>query len=341
MKLSVVIPMYNAEKYIGKCLESILNQKLNHEEYEIIVVNDGSSDNSLNVVVEKSNQYKNIRVFTVPNGGQGKARNYGVVQAKGKYIYFVDADDYIAFNSLHKCLEEAEIEEDLDMLFFNIRVTDREDEFESLPQYDSKSSKVYDGITYFSENILNNSPCHFFIRKKFIEENNLKFVEGRYLEDGLFLVDCIIKAKKVKFCNVDVYRYVHRPGSTTRNKSLSHKIKMIQDFYLAVEHLNNIYIKSQKENLPKNFLTRLETRRDSYTFFMQIRMIKARVGYKFAKQVIEKLENINCYKYKRFRGDYHGLKLTILWYLLNRKWLFILLCGLNGKNAKAILNKLG
>ena len=93
MKVSVIVPVYNVEKYIKKCLNSLVNQTL--DEVEIVVVNDGSPDNSQKIIDEYTKKYKNIKSYVKKNGGLSDARNYGIKKATGKYISFVDSDDYI------------------------------------------------------------------------------------------------------------------------------------------------------------------------------------------------------------------------------------------------------
>lgn len=95
MKLSIIVPMYNVEQYIEKCLKSLLNQDLSRDDYEILIINDGSKDRSKHIVNEYMKNNKNIRMINQKNGGQSKARNTGIDNAKGEYLFFVDSDDYI------------------------------------------------------------------------------------------------------------------------------------------------------------------------------------------------------------------------------------------------------
>ena len=325
IKLSIVVPMYNSEKYIGNCLNSLLNQEIPSKNYEIIVVNDGSTDNGEQIVRDYQSKNDNIKVVTVKNGGQSYARNIGIDSANGDYIFFVDSDDYISYNSISKVLEKT-IKNNLDMMFFDLKRV--EDNSKIKGDYNNDNEvKIIDGIEYFANNNVNNGPWHFFISKKFIEKNNLKFVEGRFCEDGMFLISCIFAAKRVSKCNTDIYRYVVRKNSTTTKKSKEHLIKMIDDFMYAINYINDFYKIAVKNNYPDQFLCRLKSRRNSYIFFMQIRMIKHKVGFKYANEILKRLEDINCYKYKRMKkSEYGDLKTTIIWLILNNKLLFCSLC---------------
>ena len=325
MKLSIVVPMYNSEKYIGKCLESLVSQEISNQEYEIIVINDGSTDGSKDIVKNYINKYKNIRIISVENGGQSKARNIGIDNAKGEYIFFVDSDDYISKNSLKRLLDRS-IEYKLDMMFFDLKQVDDENEVDCKYNMDN-GLEIKDGIQYFADNNVNNGPWHYLISRNFVIENNLRFIEGKFCEDGMFLISSIFEAKRVSYSKVDVYRYVMRSNSTTSQKSKEHLIKMVDDFMFAIDYINNYYNKAIKNNYSSKFIQRLESRRNSYIYFMQIRMIKAKVGRRYAKQIIKKLKKIDCYKYKRMsKSEYTDFKTTLIWSILNLRFLFCFLC---------------
>ena len=104
MRLSIIIPMYNASQHIERCINSIYHQGLNVNEFEVIVINDGSTDNSLEIVKDYFTSYKNIRFFSQKNSGQGAARNLGIKHATGEYILFLDSDDFLLPQSINKIL---------------------------------------------------------------------------------------------------------------------------------------------------------------------------------------------------------------------------------------------
>jgi glycosyltransferase involved in cell wall biosynthesis len=96
IKLSFILPVYNVEKYLKNCLDSLYRQELSMDEFEVICVNDGSTDKSLDILEEYQRRYPNFRVKSIPNSGQSKARNVGIDMARGTYLEFVDSDDYLA-----------------------------------------------------------------------------------------------------------------------------------------------------------------------------------------------------------------------------------------------------
>lgn len=325
MKLSIIVPMYNAERYIGTCLESLITQEISNEEYEIVVINDGSTDNSRDIVNEYIEQYKNIRIISVENGGQSKARNIGIDNAQGEYLFFVDSDDYISRNSLKNVLNKS-IKNKLDMMFFDLKqVTD---ESSADCEYDNNNIlEIKNGIEYFADNNVNNGPWHYLISSNFIKKNNLRFIEDKFCEDGMFLISSIFEAERVAYSKVDIYRYVMRSNSTTTQKNKDHLLKMVDDFMFAINYINDYYNKAINHNYSKKFIKRLESRRNSYIYFMQIRMIKAKVGKKYAKEIIKELKKIDCYKYKRMsKSEYSDFKTTLIWSILNSRVLFCFLC---------------
>lgn len=118
IKLSIIVPVYNVAELIKKCVDSLLCQDIPSEEYEILLINDGSTDNSLQIIENLARKHSNIKVYSKPNGGQSSARNWGLRHALGKYIWFVDSDDFIETNVLGKVLGKVE-KDSLDVLCFS------------------------------------------------------------------------------------------------------------------------------------------------------------------------------------------------------------------------------
>lgn len=326
MKLSIIIPAYNVEKYITTCLESLVCQDLKEEDYEIIIINDGSKDNTLSVINDfiKKNENKNIKIINIDNSGVSIARNKGIAIAQGDYLFFVDSDDYVAFNTLDKVLLDLDKSE-LDMIFFDIkRVTSNDI---TVSEYNSDIENVLDGLTYFTTYNVNNGPWHYFINRKFLLNNSLKFYESRLCEDGIFLIDCLSSAQRVAHKPIDIYRYVVRQSSITTTKDKNYMIKMIDDFMFAVDCYNKHYITFRKSGYSKDLIDKLESRRNSYIFFMQARMIKAGIGYKKASSMLDDLSDKYCYPYKRMsKKDYSSKKITMLHNLFNNKIIFLICC---------------
>ena len=151
MKYSVIIPVYNVEKYINRCLKSVISQ--NYDDLEIIVIDNGSTDRSGSICDSYANEYANISVYHIENHGVGSARNFGLSKARGEFIYFVDSDDYLVGNLFAEF--EDKLESDLDLLVFSYynsfeqEMTERNRTKKSLPY--SGSYDKYDFSKIFTD----------------------------------------------------------------------------------------------------------------------------------------------------------------------------------------------
>ncbi|MFT0202650.1 glycosyltransferase [Bacteroides thetaiotaomicron] len=201
IKVSVVIPVYNTEKYVREAVESIMNQTL--RELEIIIINDGSTDNSLQVVEELAAADSRIQVYSQANQGGSVARNAGIARAYGKYIYFMDSDDLLEKETIDLCYRKCE-EEQLDFVFFDAE-TFIDGNVENAPALSYKHTgkledKVYTGIEAFKIQLDNNeftpSPCLSFIRCSFLKEHHILFYPGIIHEDQLFTVTLYLQAER-------------------------------------------------------------------------------------------------------------------------------------------------
>ncbi len=251
MELSIIIPAYNVEKYIVKCLDSLLMQQV--LDCEIIVINDGSTDNTSNVVNEYiTNTSKNILLINSQNEGQGIARNRGIELAKGKYIMFVDADDYVMANSLHLLINRMN-SENLDILCGNYEKVDLNGKVipkNNIEKVLKFTSNVVDAPTFLSENF--GFLCYtwtFIYKTEFIKHLDVHFKGKIYLEDTEWLSRIIVNAKRISMLNISFYNYVQTPTSSMRD---IHKFeKRINDTLLVTELLKKFqleYVHNRKIN---------------------------------------------------------------------------------------------
>ena len=221
-KVSVVIPVYNVEKYLAECLDSVVNQTLT--DIEIICVNDGSTDNSLAILNEYAKSDERINVFSKENGGQGSARNLGMKNSVGEFIYFLDSDDYMSSEMLEELYHNA-IFNNSDMVLSKIaRFNNNSFEIDfNRPGFDFE--KVFADVNFnnFSfiykdakKYVLNSSfaPWMKLFKRDFIVRNDFKFVENLAFEDVLFHVQTFLKARSISFSPNYFYYYRNNPNST-------------------------------------------------------------------------------------------------------------------------------
>ena len=218
IKFSFILPCYNVEKYIGRCLDSILNQDIPHSEYEIICVNDCSPDNLSNVVRQYQQRYPNIVLIEhTENKTAGGARNTGIEHAKGEYIWFVDPDDQIMPNSL-KSLWNNVREDKADILFFNHNLHTYEGkciDYKVVP-----NSELLSGQDFFTKYFPNQitkicSVCDELMHTEYVVNSKIRFPEIAASQDVVFLWELICNASCVKSIDSIHYSVYRRINSTT------------------------------------------------------------------------------------------------------------------------------
>lgn len=220
--ISVIIPVYNVEEYLRECIDSVLSQT--YENYEIILVNDGSTDSSGKICDEYAEKCDKITVIHKENSGPSKTRNMGLVVAKGEYIYFLDSDDYIkpeAFERLVSVIEK----QNSDFVFFDAKSFEDENKsFNTRQGYlrknDYKTDAGYSVLTELSKN--KDFHCAIYlllIRKSFLLKNDINFLETAFCsEDMLFTYQLFCVAQRVAQCHEVLYYRRYRKSSIVTSK---------------------------------------------------------------------------------------------------------------------------
>ena len=241
-KFSIIIPVYNVEKYIKKCLDSVFNQTF--KDYEVIVVNDGSKDNSIDVVKKYD-----VKLINQENMGLSAARNTGVEQATGEYILFLDSDDYIdkdLLEELNKSIEE----NNPDLVRFQIREV--YENSEQLKDYNEESFTNKSGVEAFEiisrYHFVENAWC-YAIKRSYYEKEKFSFKKGTIHEDFGLTPLVIIKANTVNSISYIGYNYLQRTGSIMNNDDYEKTKKKVNDMYnhylYLIEEINKTTIDSK------------------------------------------------------------------------------------------------
>ena len=225
MKLSIIIPVYNVERYIERCLASIVNdQNLDASLYEIIVVNDGTKDNSMEIVEKYAKRHSNISVINQKNQGLSVARNTGMKAAQGDYLWFIDSDDWITENSIRSILSA--LKNNIDILQLQYQLCYEDGRIEAVKPCVIKSvvSGVYQTLRGGVD-----VPAQFSIyRRQFLFENNFEFYPGVYHEDVEFKPRVLLAAQGVCSLPLVCYNYFQRTsGSITAQFKLRNGIDML------------------------------------------------------------------------------------------------------------------
>ena len=255
LRLSIIVPVYNVADYLAKCLDSLIAQDLPQEEYEIIVVNDGSTDNSKEIAKQYADNYSNIILINQENQGLSGARNTGIANARGEYVQFVDSDDYLEHNVLGGLLKQIE-EFSIDVLRFkyqNVRIN-AGGEYEIFQPYkqsnflfDDYSKEPINGVEFLNKRF--GTACYawaFILRKDVLDD--CLFKEGIYFEDTEWTPRMLINANKVASTDTIVYNYLMREGSITKAINKDKQRKVVEDKIKLVdsllEHQQNLEDKS-------------------------------------------------------------------------------------------------
>lgn len=253
MKYSVIIPVYNVEKYIHRCLKSIISQ--NYDDLEIIVVDNGSTDSSGSVCDTYANEYSNISVYHIENHGVGSARNFGLSKARGEFIYFVDSDDYLVGNLFAEF--EDKLTPDFDLLVFSYynsfeqEMTEKNRTKKILP-YNGSYDK-YDFSKIFKDLFLSDmlyTVWNKFYRREFLIENNISFEKYELGEDVRFNLNAYRNVNKVYLSQDSYYVYViGRKGSAMSSynpKRLQYQLQelelvdsLLKDWNIDSSNLDN------------------------------------------------------------------------------------------------------
>ena len=226
--LSIIVPVFNAEKYLTKCLESIVNQSTNYS-YEVILIDDGSKDNSSAICMNYEKKYEFINYYFQENKGASAARNYGVLLSKGKYISFVDSDDYISNSFVEIMLNE---------------ILNKKGDFIKCGynEFDSHTNKIvkkvylknkeYSGNESYTRNLKGHA-CMCVFDRKILEK--IKFPEGYWFEDIIVKFLLFPQCKKIITISDPLYYYRVNISSTSNNMMSKRNVKCISQLYLIID----------------------------------------------------------------------------------------------------------
>ncbi|WP_019156025.1 glycosyltransferase [Robertmurraya massiliosenegalensis] len=259
--LSIIIPVYNVEAYIRKCIESILNQT--YKNIEIIAIDDGSTDNSLKILKQYELNNNNITVISQENSGQSVARNKGIMQSRGKYIHFLDSDDYITTESYKNMLHLME-KHNLDLIRFGAEPFIDDVEIKIYKRQYDFSRYFEKGRVYNKENFLlanlkafSVSPCLYLVKRELVINNNINFKPGLMHEDELFTLEVILNTNLAMYDSNLYYKRRYRKNSImTTHKNVNAK-KSFESYFIIITEMSRMmerYLEPDEKKLIKKEL---------------------------------------------------------------------------------------
>ena len=311
--LSIIVPVYNVEKWLHRCADSLLNQDLLREEYEIILVDDGSKDGSSQICDDYAAAHpRTVRVVHQPNGGVSAARNQGIKVSQGEYLAFVDADDYVTQNCFSKILSKCKSEH-LDMCFYKMSVEDTNGRYrvDNLDKWDYY--KVYNGEDVLIKGFPVGTSCASFFSSKLIANNRLYFnLELSFSEDADFVAHCLVYASRVGFMDIVPYVYAYNGVSATNSPQ-----KNAEKILSCLEMAKRLMLLAENENLSEKLRQYLKKWANSITIGHLVGVIKCKDN-RFACSYIKRAIDLGLYHIK---GKTRSLKTTMLIPFINCRWL--------------------
>ena len=297
IKVSVIVPVYNVEAYLDKCLYSLANQTI--KDIEVIVVNDESPDNSQKIIDKYAKKYSHIHGYKKKNGGVSDARNFGIEKAMGEYIAFVDGDDYVSYDMYEKMYNKAK-SGNFDIVVCDLNYVYPDDKLMYV------SSKIEHDTTDIKKTYVNMYPCVWNkIYKKSLFNNDVRFKKGVWFEDVDFLYKIFPYIKTIGVVKEPLNQYVQRPGSITKTFD--------KRLYNYVDNFNDLITFYQERDLYDKYKNELEY---LYVRYLYATFVKQTTNFdreEYDKAVNTAITNVktnfpkyrlNKYFYKSLKGIY-------------------------------------
>lgn len=300
MKISIIVPVYNVEKYLEKCLTSLVNQTL--KDIEIIIVNDGSTDNSQKIIDKFKKKYNNIKSIKQENKGQAVARNIALKNCIGEYITYVDSDDYVELDMMEKLYKNVEKDK------YDIVISD-------IIKEEENKSYIFKNYWQVSKDINKNfmtshmGPVARLYKREFLINNNFKFLEGVIYEDLGSIPILGMYTDKIIYVDKAYYHYVIRAGSSMKQTKYN---KKMEDIFKVMNDLSNKIDKQYSEELEYLYIEHL-------LYSASLRFIEFN-----KKDMLLKIKNIMHDKYPNYKKNIYyknkSIKFKIICFLSYNGW---------------------
>jgi glycosyltransferase involved in cell wall biosynthesis len=246
MKFTIVVPIYNTQEYLPRLLDCLIRQT--YKDIEIILVDDGSTDNSGKICDEYALKDERIKVIHKENEKQAEARNEGIRRASGDYIVFVDSDDYIDLNSCRVFYEAIIKQEEIDILVSNAISLNKEKRYKRFISSEKPMSGCDFIKTQLKAGVYNIGPYYFICKTSFLKGNSLYFMRNNIVEDFLWATQCCLLAKTMRAIDFAHYYYYIREGSIS---AMRDKSKHLSDFILCCYEIEKLLINTKDKELKR------------------------------------------------------------------------------------------
>ncbi|UOB17080.1 glycosyltransferase [Abyssalbus ytuae] len=298
IKISIVIPVYNVQDFVERCIRSVAEQNLSSHLYEIIIINDGTQDNSLEIAQRVAKQFNNIHIYSQQNSGLGASRNKGINLAKGEYIWFVDSDDFIK-KDCFKEIFDILTDEKPDVLAFDFNCTDEEGKIikwiDFKLQFDNK--KTLTGPEFYELNYNNSYIWLYLFKKDLFTNNNVYFKNRINMQDSEILPRIMLYVKNILFYDKVLYYYVNRKDSFINTNDPQVRKKYYNSILKVNFYLNRFRDTLSKNNLMFKAISKKQKHINKILF---LQYIHTNFSENDLKEIIKNLRKARLYPFKSF-----------------------------------------
>ena len=288
-KLSIIVPVYGVEKYIDKCLNSLVKQSL--KEIEIIVVNDGTKDNSQKIIDKYVKKYPDkIKSYIKENGGQGSARNYGLKKASGEYIGYVDSDDFVEKDMYKKLYNKAK-ENNYDIVVCGNYNVSEDYQNKNIDAFINNYNTDLENIFFGKMAVWNK-----IYKRDILIKNKLEFKEKVWYEDLAFTLKAIMNSNTFAFIDEPLYDYLIREGSTMNNSNVKRNLEILDAFNDILSYIQH--------NKKEEYFSKIEFLAIDHIYISAIvRVLKAEADDKVKRETINKLIDYMNKKFPNYKNN--------------------------------------
>lgn len=289
IKVSVIVPVYNVEKFIDKCLNSLVKQSL--KEIEIIVVNDGTKDNSQKIIDKYVKKYPDkIKSYIKENGGQGSARNYGLKKTTGEYIGYVDSDDFVEKDMYKKLYNKAK-ENNYDIVVCGNYNVSEDYQNKNIDAFINNYNTDLENIFFGKMAVWNK-----IYKRDILIKNKLEFKEKVWYEDLAFTLKAIMNSNTFAFIDEPLYDYLIREGSTMNNSNVQRNLEILDAFNDILSYIQH--------NKKEEYFSKIEFLAIDHIYISAIvRVLKAEADDKVKRETINKLLDYMNKKFPNYKNN--------------------------------------
>lgn len=308
--LTYIIPVYNTERYVLRCLQSIVNQQLWPDDYEVLVVDDGSTDGSRAVVEAFAAEHRQVKLLAQQNAGVSAARNMAMDNARGRYLMFVDSDDRLGDDVIHRLVQRA-IDDELDVLSFNYECEDaqgnvlphsREDNYATTP--------VATGYDFLKAHSMTPYVWRFLLRREYLQQGGWRFDPSLIVcEDGALIARFLLNAPRMAHEDTIAYCYVNRSDSAMHNPDKEHLRRRVFSQVDAAASINDT-ARQFEATAGHPAPASVDGVRNVYLFFSMTKALTCGM----VDEVLDRISKAGLYPFPCVgpEADYHGAKWKII-----------------------------